>query len=192
MRAPGRTFITHQVHHICEAPEVKVEEAESILHRIQKRYDRNPHDDWHMLWGRDQGGKLTQLICDSRDSWKIKGEMLSPLKFAGVGAQMRGLGSGDIVDLAEPYYGIRPMELESLDEILHGDPSDAIRELMSLPRSTLKEAMSADALIHGPILQPRSPITPLSESQRRLEISLDRGLESLLRRKHPETRYAYG
>ena len=171
---------------------MKVEEAERILHRIQKRYERNPHDDWHMLWGRDQAGKLTQLIGDSRSSWKIKGEMLSPQKFAGVGAQMKGLGSSGIVDLAEPYYGIRPMERESLDEILHGNPSDVIRELMSLPRSSLREAMSADALVHGPILQSRSPIAPLSEGQRRLEISLDRGLESLLRRKHPETRYAYG
>jgi hypothetical protein len=171
---------------------VKVEEADRILHRIQKRYDRNPNDDWHILWGRDPAGRLTQLIGDSRDSWQIKGEMINPLRFAGVGISLPDIGSGDIIDIAEPYYGIRTMERTSLEEMLHYEPSDLIRELMRLPRSPMKEARSADALIQGPILHSRSPITPISDRQKRLEISLDRGLENLLRRKHPETRYAYG
>ncbi len=171
---------------------LKVQEAERIIRRIQKRYDKNPQEEWRVLMGRDSSGRLTQLIGDSTDSWQIKGEMISPRKFAGVGVKLKGIGSGELLDLGEPFYGIRPMGRDLLSELLKGGPSAALKELASLPRTPFTGISKTDAVVEGPILQSRSPIGPVSERQRNLEISLNRGLDNLLRMKHPETRYAYG
>lgn len=172
--------------------EMRIEDAEHILRRIQKRYDRKPEEDWRILMGRDSAGRLTQLIADSRDSWQIKGEMVKPRKFAGVGLKLDGINNEDLLDHGEPFYGIRPIEKDTIIRMLKGGSIGAMEELLTTPRMSLKKVFSADALVEGPILQSRSPITPISEKQRELEISLDRGLENLMRKKYPETRNYYG
>jgi hypothetical protein len=171
---------------------LRVEEASNLIMRIQKMYDRKPEEDWRILIGRDRAGCLTQLIADSSNCWQIKGEIVRPGKFAGVGARLSGVDSRDMLDMGQPLYGVRPLSGGDLKAFLEAESTDKLEELATFPRTPFREALEADAIIEGPVMQTRSPIGPVSEKQRRLEISLNRGLDNLMRREHPETRLAYG
>jgi len=169
---------------------MRVEEAERLLHRIQRRYNREPEEEWRVLLGRDRAGRITQIIADSKNSWQIKGEMINPRKFAGVGLELKGISSQDLLDFGEPFYGVRPIGRDTLSRMLQSGVVP--KEILSLPRTPLKAALASQAVVEGPILQSRSPISPISDKQKELEALLNRGLENLMRKKYPETRYAYG
>jgi hypothetical protein len=171
---------------------VHVEEAEQVIRRLQKRYEESPEEDWRILMGRDSSGRLTQLIGDSNESWQIKGEMVSPMRFAGVGLKLEGIDDTGLFDVGEPFYGLRPMDKDSLTRILRGGGVRGMKDLASLPRTPLTQAISSEAVVEGPVFRSLGPIAPVSEKQKRLEVTLNRGLENLLRKKHPETRYSYG
>jgi hypothetical protein len=171
---------------------VKVEEAEEILRRIQKKYDRNPDAEWRVLIGRDSQGRPTQFIGDADDVWQIKGEIVDPTRFAGVGGKLEGIGGIDLIDLEEPFYGIRPLGREALRDLIEGGPTGALKNLSGFSRTPFDRALKADAFVEGPVLHSRSPLTPVSKKQSDLEVTLDRSLENLMRNRYPHTRYAYG
>lgn len=171
---------------------MKVEEAEEILKRIQRRYDRNPDAEWRVLIGRDPSGRPTQFIGDADDLWQIKGEVVDPRRFAGVGMKLEGLGGMDLVDLEGPFYGIRPMGKDALKGLFKEGSAGALRNLSDISRIPFKRAVEADAFVEGPVLHSTRPLAPVSKKQSELELNLDRSLENLMRSRYPHTRYAYG
>lgn len=142
--------------------------------------------------GRDSSGRPTQLIGNSKASWQIKGEMVKPSKFAGVGSRLKGVSGDDLLDVGDPFYGLRPVKKEAMRNMLKTGSKKALKNLIGLPPASLDSVSSAEALLEGPILHSRSPITPISDKQRELENSLNRSLEKLMRDRYPETRSAYG
>jgi len=175
---------------------VRLEEADRVFRHIRRRYDKNPEDEWRILVGRDSGGRLTQLVADSTHTWQIKGEMVGPGRFAGVGLRLPGVRSEDLLEIGGPFYGMRPLTQSMVMEILTGGSPPTLESLISIPRTSTrlatKLALSSGALIEGPIVQSGSPISAISSKQKDLESMLDRGLDNLMLRRHPETRYAYG
>lgn len=170
---------------------MQIRDAEKLLKQIQSKYNANPEGNWRILMGRDSSGRPTQLIGSSRKSWQIKGEMIKPNKFAGVGLELEGLTGDDLLGFDNPYYGLRPLDLKAIKSILRGGAEKGLEELIRMPPAPLEAALSAEALIEGPIMHSRSPITSLSRKQEELEKSLDRSLEKMIRKRYPETRYAY-
>ncbi len=174
----------------------RLEEAERIFRHIRRRYDKNPEDEWRILVGRDSAGRLTQLIADSTHTWQIKGEMVAPGRFAGVGLRLPGVRSEDLLEIEGPFYGWRPLTRSMVMEILRGGSGPSLESLISIPRASTKMAtklaLSTGALIEGPIVHSASPISAISSKQEDLEVMLNRGLDKLMLRKFPETRYAYG
>ncbi len=170
---------------------MRLEEAETILGRIRKRYDKRPEGEWRILVGRDGEGRLTQLIADGSQIWQIKGEMVTPLKFAGLGMKLTGMGGHDLLEFGEPYYGLRPIDKDLFMEALRSSSMGALENLLAMPRTSLGKAKRSGPLLEGPIYHSSSPITAISDKQMELEMALNRGLESLMRRKFPETRAAY-
>ena len=171
---------------------MKIEEAQLLLRRIQKKYNQDPHDDWRVLVGRDSSGRLTQLIANSKETWQIKGELVKPTVFAGVGLRLEGIASEDLLGLTEPYFGLRPVEKETVARLLKGGGERLVSDVLSRPRVSATNLTSFDAVVEGPILQAKDPIVPISERQRELEVRLERGLHKLLSKKYPETLYPYG
>lgn len=175
---------------------MRLEEADRIFRHIRRRYDRNPEDEWRILVGHDSGGRLTQLVADSAHTWQIKGEMIGPGRFAGVGLKLPGIRSEDLLEIGGPFYGMRPLTESMVMEILTGGHAPTLESLISMPRTSTKLAarlaLSSGALIEGPIVHSGGPISAISSKQKDLEVMLNRGLDSLMLRKHPETRYAYG
>ena len=171
---------------------VKVEEARGLLRRIQKKYDEDPNDQWRVLVGRDASGRPTQIIANSSDTWQIKGELVKPNLFAGVGLKLEGITSENLEGSGGPFYGLRPVERDVADRILKTHKPSIVSDVLSRPPIATTSLKTIDALIEGPILQSRAPLVPISQSQRELEMRLDRGLHKLLSSKYPETVYPYG
>ncbi|MBM3897782.1 MAG: hypothetical protein FJ358_04575 [Thaumarchaeota archaeon] len=164
--------------------------SEEIKTRVVRRYNENPHG-WQVFTARDTRGHIDTVFVQGEDVFAIKEEVINPFSSIGVGVQER-------VDMkksfAGPSFGLRPLDYTTLEMLLAMNANvqrNVVGELMGRNPVSIP-SINAPAVIQGPVMQIRDPLSMMGDKQKDVNSQLKEELDRLLEKKYPHLKTMYG